>query len=202
MTLSLSTYKPRIMYGAGYESYVDLPTGGLEWEESVTYELEQSVPPGGTGSVVTGYRRGPVLIRITGEIQQDDPDAVETTLRSIETALNSGSFRLYTHKDPGNDRYYQGCYAIKFTNDLRAGDSKRPARNTKYSLEIVATDPAVKGSTPPTDPNDFYGDVSFCPGSTGMVSVLNPDEEVVVQFEPLTGDLKIAGQLYEQYTFE
>jgi len=192
------------MYGVGFQSYVDLPSGGLEWEESVTYELEQSVPPGGTGSVVTGYRRGPVIIRVAGEIQQDDPDAVETILRDIEKALNSGSFRLYTHHDSGSGtyRYYQSCYGIKFTNDLRAGDSKRPARNTRYSLEIVATDPIVCGGFPGNDPNDFYGGISFCPGSNGMVSVLNPDNEVVVQFEPLTGDLKIAGQIYEQYTFE
>jgi len=204
MTLTRSTYKPRITYGAGYLSFVDLPTGGLQWQETFTYELEQSVPPGATGSVITGYRKGPTTVVIEGEIQEDDPEAVETVLRAIETAIAYGSFRLFTHHDSTNSvyRYYQDCYATRFVNDLRAGDPCRPGRNTVYELHVIATDPTVYGATPSTDSNEFHGDVSFYPGTTGMVRIFNPDNETVAQFEPLTGDLKIAGFVHEQYLFE
>ena len=204
MALTTSTYCPGLAYGAGYSSFVQLPRGGLQWRETYTYELEQSVPPGATGSVVTGYRRGPTHIHIVGEVQNDDPQLVETTLQEIEQALSSGSFYLFAHFDEASEiyRYYKDCYATKFCNDLQAGDPYRPGRNTSYELEIIATDPTVYGETPDADTNTFHGDVSFYPGSTGMIRVFNPDNELVSQFEPLTGDLKLSGHVYEQYEFE
>lgn len=204
MSLSRTTYRPRIAHGIGFEEYVSLPTGALQWNETFTYELEQSVPPGGTGSVVTGFRKGPTQIIITGEIQSDDPDSVEEILRSIEAAIDSGSFRLFSHFDKSSDtyRYYQNCYATEFSSDLKAGDFYRPGRDTGFTLKVIAADPVVYGSEPEPNSNEFEGDVTFKPGASGMIRVLNPDSEVVAQFEPLTGTLKISGFVFEQYLFE
>ncbi|HNT36112.1 MAG TPA: hypothetical protein PKH07_14090, partial [bacterium] len=157
--LRISTYRPRIAFGAGYQSFVDLPTGGLEWRETYCYELEQTVPPGSVGSVVTGFRKGVTSIVIQGEIQADDPESVATTLSGIESAVACGAFRLFSHYSPddGVYRYYQDCYATKFISDLRAGDPHRPGRNTRYELHLIATDPSVQGTEPSEDSNLFVG---------------------------------------------
>lgn len=202
--LSTSTYKPRIAFGAGYESFVEIPTGALEWTETYSFELEQTVPPGSAGSVVTGFRKGPTFIVIRGEIQNDDPAAVESTLQAIQSAVASGTFRLFSHHSTSQGVYrcFHECYATKFSNDLRAGDPLRPGRNTRYELHVTATDPDVYDGESLEDSNSFYGDVSFYPGSNGKIRVFNPDNQLVAQFDPLTGDLKLAGRLYEQYPFE